>query len=245
MNMNFSHSNIALIVIFSSVVLYLIIFSIGFKNKIAHLDYSKPNRRIKLFIASIALVFFSVTILSITGYFSESTTPPRFIVILAVFIICIFTIIRARISDSLYFLKLLPVEILVFIQLFRVAIEILFLTYYDEKIIPLEMTMRGRNFDLYVGLLAFPFAIMGYTKFKNHNRYLIFYNVLGLVSIINIFTMAVLSFPSPFRVYELNVLPTYFPGILMALLVLIATLLHILSIKQNLYLIQQAKKQLP
>lgn len=56
-------------------------------------------------------------------------------------------------------------------------------------------------------------------------------------ALVNIVTIVVLAFPSPFQSYKTLGLSSYFPGLLIpGFLAPLATYLHILSIKQLLYL---------
>ena len=104
-----------------------------------------------------------------------------------------------------------------------------------EGIIPVELSLQGRNFDLWIGVLAVPTGYLFLIKHKLANKAAVVFNWLGLLSLANIFSIVVPSMPSPFRVYNMLYLPTYFPGILIVFLASAAIYLHILSLKQLLH----------
>jgi len=72
--------------------------------------------------------------------------------------------------------------------------------------------------------------------FSNNRKVMIAYNFIGLALLLNIVTIAVLSVPSPFRVFmnePANTIVTYFPIVLLpAFLVPLAYTLHFLSLKK-------------
>jgi hypothetical protein len=150
-------------------------------------------------------------------------------------------------AKALRFLTFLPPFLLVTVQVYRLFIELIFIQFAQEKIIPVELSIHGRNFDLWIGVLALPAGWLLYRKHSLAKKSAILFNLLGLLSLVNIFTIAVPSMPSPFRVYDMLYLPVYFPGILIMFLVSSAIYLHILSLRQLLWIklpANQEKQQL-
>ena len=94
------------------------------------------------------------------------------------------------------------------------------------------MTFEGRNFDVIAGLTG-PFIAY---LFNKNRTVMIAYNFMGLALLLNIVVIAVLSIPTPFRVFmnePANTIVAYFPIVLLpAFLVPLAYTLHFFSLKQ-------------
>ncbi|MDB5857028.1 MAG: hypothetical protein JWQ76_717 [Ramlibacter sp.] len=107
----------------------------------------------------------------------------------------------------------LPLAGLVGFQVFRVPLELVLHRLYAEGVIPVQMTYAGRNFDIVTGVLA---ALLAVWIWKGQApRWLVLaWNLLGLVLLANVVTIAVLSTPVPFRQFmnePANLLPSTFP----------------------------------
>ena len=98
------------------------------------------------------------------------------------------------------------------------------------------MTFEGRNFDILSGLSAIVVAVL-ITRNKISSSLVIAWNFAGLALLVNIVTIAILSMPTPLRVFmnePPNTIVSKFPVIwLPALLVPLAYGLHFLSIRQH------------
>jgi hypothetical protein len=107
----------------------------------------------------------------------------------------------------------LPLASLVGFQVFRVPLELVLHRLYAESVIPVQMTYAGRNFDIVTGLLAAGLALWLWRG--RPSRWLVAgWNILGLVLLANVLTIAILSTPVPFRVFmnePANLLPSTFP----------------------------------
>jgi hypothetical protein len=131
------------------------------------------------------------------------------------------------------------------VQVYRLFIELVFIRFASEKIIPVELSIHGRNYDLWIGVLALPVAALFFTSSRLAVKAGIAFNILGLLSLVNIITIAVPSMPSPFRVNEMLYLPTYFPGITIVFLASAAIFLHIISLRQLLAMKEAIPKKPP
>ena len=98
------------------------------------------------------------------------------------------------------------------------------------------MTFEGYNFDVLSGLLAIPVGYFCFTKGAWSKKIAVYYNLLGLILLTTIVTIAILSMPTPMRVFmnePTEIFITDMPYIwLPGFLVPIAYLLHIVSLKQ-------------
>ena len=166
------------------------------------------------------------------GFFTVVTIPPRAIFVLLPIFITLVLVSTAKLNHSLGFLAFIPPAYLVTVQSFRILVEWTLAQFYIEQLVPIQLTWHGRNFDVVIGLLALPVGWLLYKKHPFATKAGIAFNILGLISLFNIVTIALPSIPSGFRIYDTNYLPTYFPGVLITWLASGAAYLHILSLRQ-------------
>lgn len=107
----------------------------------------------------------------------------------------------------------IPLAGLVGYQVFRVPLEWVLHELFAEGVIPVQMTYSGRNFDIVTGVLA---GALGLWLWSGHrSRWLVLaWNIIGLVLLINIVSIAILSTPAPIRYFmnePANRLPSTFP----------------------------------
>jgi hypothetical protein len=125
----------------------------------------------------------------------------------------------------------IPIAALVGFQGFRVIVELLLHRAYVEGLMPVQMSYAGRNFDIVSGVTA---ILLGAWLASGHrSRALVAsWNVLGAALLANIVVVALLSAPTPFRVFmnePANVWITRAPWVwLPAVMVLAAVLGHAL-----------------
>ena len=121
------------------------------------------------------------------------------------------------------------------LQVFRVFVEILLWMLLLENLLPIQMSFEGRNFDILAGLTAPIVAYLAYHK-KISIAVIRIWNFICLGLLINIVTIAILSMPSPFRVFmnePSNTIVAVFPiALLPGFLVPLAYGLHFLSLRQ-------------
>ena len=186
-----------------------------------------------------------LTILSYKDFFADfSKLPPRPALAMLMPLPVIILIAFSKRGTQL--LKLVPPQWLVFMQSFRIVVELLLLFAFMAGKLPVQMTFEGRNFDVLTGLLALP---VGYLLAKRKSyafKLAIVFNIIGMLLLLNILVIAVLSMPTSIRYFmnePSNTLVAQFPFILLpGVLVPIAYTLHIFSLRK--LLITQAD-QLP
>jgi hypothetical protein len=112
------------------------------------------------------------------------------------------------------FLAELPLTVLTWLHVIRIPVEIVLLLLFQNKLVPVEMTFEGRNFDILAGITAPIVFFLAFRNGKVNRPLLIGWNIAALLSLINIVTIAVLAFPSPFQrvgFTQPNIGVTYFP----------------------------------
>jgi hypothetical protein len=128
-----------------------------------------------------------------------------------------------------------PLANIVRLQGFRFFVEILLWMLFIEGVLPEQMSFEGRNFDILAGITA-PFIAWLISRKKISRAGLIIWNLVCLGLLINIVTIAILSTPSPVRIFmeePSNTIVAYFPvSLLPGLLVPLAYTLHFFSLRQ-------------
>ena len=180
---------------------------------IAAIKKNDPGNR-SIFISLILIVWLALhAILSISGFYTVTNqTPPRFMILVAppfLAIIIFFVTKKGR-----KFIDSLSPEILTQLHVVRVFVEIVLWWLFLYKYVPRLMTFEGRNFDILAGLTAPLIAYYGFRKRKIGRSFLIGWNVVALLLLINIVVNAILSAPFPFQQFAFdqpNVAVLYFP----------------------------------
>jgi hypothetical protein len=130
----------------------------------------------------------------------------------------------------------IPPQWLLYIQSFRILVELILFIGFLRNIIPVQMTFEGWNFDILTGLLALPVAYFCFVKKIWDRKMAVVFNIAGLILLLNILVIAVLSMPAPFRYFmnePANTLVAEFPFVyLPGVLVVLAYTLHIFSLRQ-------------
>jgi hypothetical protein len=135
------------------------------------------------------------------------------------------------------YLAQMPQTVLVGLQCFRIPVEFLLAELAVRKLLAVEMTFYGRNFDILAGITAIMLAIRLRRDGEESLRPIVLgWNVMGLCLVTAVLAHGMLSVPYPFQLLHLSV-PTFvvasFPVVWLAtVLVPIAYLLHIVSIRR-------------
>lgn len=233
MKIDFSANSILLLLL---TLICVVLVIAGLNSVLKKSDQPGSRRRIVgMTTMVIALWMMVLAVLSANGFFADfSKLPPRpaLAMLLPLPLVLLFVFSKR----GTRFLQSVPRQWLVYMQSFRIVVEVLLWLAFREGILPVQMTFDGRNFDVITGLLALP---VGYllSKGKNYSSAAgIIYNIVGLSLLLNILVIAVLSMPSTFRYFlnePSNVLVAQFPYIwLPGVLVPLAYSLHIFSLRQ-------------
>ena len=169
------------------------------------------------------------------GVFADfSRMPPRLLLAIVVPLIVLVVLCR---SDAVgRWLDEAPPGWLVYPQAFRIVMELILWQLFVAGVLPVIMTFEGRNVDIVVGLTA---PLIGWLCFGRRlwsPRVALWWNVAGILILLNVVLHAQLSAPTPYRRIIADPPPTliaHLPWIwLPAFLVPLAWGLHLLSIRQ-------------
>lgn len=120
------------------------------------------------------------------------------------------------------------------LQSFRIILEIILWQLAEHRLLPIEMSFEGRNFDIIIGLSAPVIAYM-ISKGKISKQGIIVWNAAGLLIITNVVVHGMLSVPGIEAIQTSipNFIVSYAPfNLLPGVLVPIAYMLHILSLRK-------------
>lgn len=194
----------------------------------------EENMRRKIFgrvVISLIVWTLLISALGLSGFLADfSAFPPRIMLVLVVPLITMIIVTFSKTTTEL--LAYVPSRNIAAFQIFRVFVEIILWMAFLQNLLPVQMTFEGRNFDIIAGLTA-PLAAYFLGRSK---RWLVIWNIISLGLLINIIIVAVLSLPTPLRVFmnePANTIVATFPFVwLPGLLVPLAYGLHFLSLRQ-------------
>ncbi len=162
---------------------------------------SFPGLEVKRALLFYAIWIFGVCMVGKSEILNDfSSTPPRFLFLLAGIVLSSVLFSRSQVGKILS--NVIPIWLLVGFQGFRVLAEWAIYAGFKEGIFPVQMTFEGLNFDIVTGVIAI--ALIPYFKINPNSRLVAWvFNIGGLILLFNIVLVAVLSSPVPFR-YFLN-----------------------------------------
>jgi len=172
-------------------------------------------------------------VLALKGFFADfSRLPPRPGIVMLIPLPVVLWIAFSKKGKEL--LMHTPPQWILYLQSFRIIVEITLWLCVLYRLLPIQMSFEGRNFDILSGLFAIPAGYYCFVKKSWPSWVVPLYNVGGLLLLLNIVTVAVLSMPTPLQVFHnepANTLIVKFPCIyLPGFLVPLAYTLHIFSL---------------
>ena len=172
-----------------------------------------------------ALIWLSVVLgLAASGVLAQwERRPPPFILVAASIGVLGIVIARSSVGDRLA--RGLPLASLVGLQAFRLPLELLMHQTAVAGVMPEQMSYSGRNFDIITGITALLLAI-GLRTGRPPQSLVMAWNVMGLILLANIVTVAILSTPQ-FAVFgstpdRVNTFVTRVPYVLLPTVMVLA-----------------------
>jgi hypothetical protein len=152
-------------------------------------------------------------VVSWSGFYTNTSgLPPRFMLLPGPALIAIIILFVTR--SGRRFIDRFNPETLSWLHTIRIAVEIVLLLLFMNKVVPRIMTFEGRNFDILSGLSAPFIAYYGYSKAKLGKTFLIIWNIVCIGLLFNIVITAALSAPfviQQFGFEQPNIAVLYFP----------------------------------
>jgi hypothetical protein len=171
-----------------------------YRAEIAVGDGSAATRR-AVRVAAATGVWMAITFVAAdTGRLSFTTVPPTMGVAIVVSLVLALRVglsgIGARLAAEV------PLTVLVGVQGFRLPLELLMHRAYAEGLMPVQMSFSGRNFDIVTGATALVLAAaLWLAPQRISPRVVMLWNLMGFALLLNVLTIAILSAPTPLRVF--------------------------------------------
>ena len=180
--------------------------------------------------------FVYVGVLGYLGVIANTSMFPPGIALIFVPVVAflVLFIVQAGSSAGARVALAFPLWVLIGTQAFRVGIELFIHQLWVEGLVPKMLTFAGANVDIYIGASA---PVIAWLSIRGWwwPRLALFWNLLGLLSLGNVVTRAVLTAPGPLNLIHTEVpnrmigtFPFMFiPGFFVPL----AVVLHVLAIR--------------
>ncbi len=182
----------------------------------------------------LSLVLFQGMLSAIGFYTSIDSNGKRLPVLFLPSLLIILLVFSTR--SGRRFTDKLSLRSLTWIHIIRIPVEFVLHWLFIQKMIPAAMTFEGYNYDILSGLytpVIVMFAFRG--RFARRN-WLITWNVVCLLMLINIVTISILSADVPFQIFgfdQPNQAVLYFPFVWLPSCIVPALLFsHIVSLRK-------------
>jgi hypothetical protein len=186
--------------------------------------------------AALCAWFIYVGVLGHLGVIANAAMVPPGIALIFVPVVAflVLFVVRVRSPSGTHLALAFPLWVLIGMQAFRVGVELFIHQLWIEGLVPKMLTFAGANVDIYIGASAFVIAWLS-MRGQWGQRLALFWNILGLLSLANVLTRAVLTAPGPLNLIHAEVpnkmigtFPFMFiPGFFVPL----AVVLHVLAIR--------------
>lgn len=212
-----------------------IVFALRYAFQKLRIKKYKREELVRLYIMVIALWLAILATLSFQGFFEDfQAFPPRMLVCILPPLILTVVLLFSRMFK--FILLVIPFSWLVYVQSFRILVELFLWIGYLGGYVPPQMTFEWLNFDIIAGLSALVAGqvFFGFGRFRRNEA--ILWNIFGIMLLVNVLIISIYSTPSPFQVFFIepeNRFIAYFPFIwIPGFFVPFALSMHIFSLKQ-------------
>ena len=193
-----------------------------------------PARRALAGMGVIAVWLCYSGVMGYAGIVGDPTLMPPGIFLLVAPIIAFVMLVLGRSPVGRYVATTLPLWVLFALQSFRVGVEITLASLHDAGLAPRLLTLGGGNVEILVGFSA-PFIALIAMRGAGGARVALGWNVVGLLSLLNVATRAMLTAPgrlnfihADVRNVAMGMFPVSFvPGFMAPL----AMVLHVLAFR--------------
>ena len=137
-----------------------------------------------------------------SGFLADFTAmPPRFLFMLVAVLGCALWFSFSSWGTAIA--KHISLKLLILLHCFRIIPELLLHAALGEGIAPVQMTWQGYNFDILTHVFALLAVLaMSFSKNKRFTIYTAYvFNFVGLALLWTIIVIALLSAPTPFRLF--------------------------------------------
>jgi hypothetical protein len=168
------------------------------------------------------------------GLLRDQSLRPPGMVLLVVPVFAVLILIVGVLPAGRRLAATLPVALLIGFQLFRVGPELTIAELHQQGLVPRLLTLPGGNVELLVALSA-PIVAWLATRGMAGRRIALGWNVLGLLSLLNVAVRAALSAPGPLNLIHAEIPNVAFAGFPFSLIpgfmAPLAVTVHVLSLR--------------
>lgn len=216
-----------------------IIYAILFGLRTAHRNMGTEKVRSEAIVQYVLLgiLFWLATIgvLAHLGFFANfDVLPPRILVAVIPPVILTIILLRSKVFSSV--LAHIPRSWLVYIQSFRIVMEIILWMGMLAGFVPFQMTFTGFNYDIIVGITAILGGMVFFGKGRLRRFEAIIWNVFGILLLFFIVGISAVSAPGPAQIFTnepANRMIAFVPFVwLPGFVVPFALAMHLFSLKQ-------------
>ena len=169
-----------------------------------------------------------------SGIVGDPTRMPPGIFLLLTPIIAFVAIVLGRSPVGRNLAAIIPLSTIFALQTFRVGVELTLSSLHAEGLTPRLLTLAGGNVEILVGLSAPLIAFLA-TRGAGGQRIALAWNLVGLLSLLNVAARAVLTAPGPLNLIHAelpNVAMGMFPfSFIPSFMAPLAMMLHVLAFR--------------
>jgi len=230
----FPITNICFVVLVIGIV-YAILFGLRTAHKNMGTDKIRSEMIIRYVLLGILFWLAAIGVLAHLGFFENfEALPPRILVAVIPPVILIFILLKSKVFSQV--LAHIPKEWLVYIQSFRIVMEVILWMGMLAGFVPFQMTFTGFNYDIIVGVTAILGGMVFFGKGRLRRFEAIIWNIFGILLLLFIVGIAAVSTPGPFQIFTnepANRMIAYVPFVwLPGFVVPFALAMHLFSLKQ-------------
>jgi len=139
---------------------------------------------------------------SASGMLGRQTLPPPLMIFFVASMAVALWVGLSRLGSRLA--SAVPLAALVAFHGFRLPLELVLHAWYEQGVLPVQMTYEGHNFDIVTGIVA---VLVGLWLWRAKppaalaRKVVLGFNVIGLGLLITVASIAVMSSPIPLRQY--------------------------------------------
>ena len=220
-----------------TLLMMIFVISIGFKAiNATFIDNSVAKKKKQALVIGLTLWQFYIYLVAYSGIIATYELPPRFPLFL-IFPVFLFTAVFIYKNRNNAWVKNIKPSTLIYIQIFRVVVETLFVLSISANILPKLVTIEGYNFDMLIGFSAPIIAFLVFNKKLLSKKVAILWNYIGLAVLASVVALFITSSYVPqlhdSEIPLISLEATKYPYVLIAgCLMPLAVFFHILSIVQ-------------
>lgn len=192
------------------------------------------SSRSKTLIMVVTILMLLQAVLALNGFYATfDQVPPGPVFLLlpsVVLLLMVFLTKRGKAWIDTFQLKQLTL-----LHIVRIPVELVLFWLCEEKLVSPYMTFEGWNYDIFSGISALLIYLVAFKQQQTKTRLLLLWNILCLLLLINIVTIAILALPTPFQQLSFkqpNLAVAFYPYVWLPGIIVPAVLFsHLVSIR--------------